>query len=215
MIMTVLSSILVTYTTIFKSKETDFFISMPVPFENIFKIRFIEVIIFSCWAPLALTVPFLMSYGFFQHMSWIYYVMSFVVLIPFFIFLCVVGSIFATLLLRLFEPKRIGQIAAVIGLIALIAAVVYVQQLRGAQINSAEVYLQRLIPRFTLAFSFLSASFSLGLVSALGSGLEVGVTVSFLPSLVAFTPPLKLPVYGPSLYTLIVGTCNASAARGD
>ncbi len=62
-VMLVMSNLLVSFQTLYRSREADFWALAPIPPERVFDARSLEIGLISCWAFLVLGTPLLVAYG--------------------------------------------------------------------------------------------------------------------------------------------------------
>lgn len=112
-ILLLFSNLIISYTNLFKNRESIFLLHQPIRYQTIFVWKFIESTVLASWAFLFLIAPFLAAYGLNKHVPWYYYPYI-VVMIGFFIILpATFGAWFAILVARYMENK-IFQILFVI-----------------------------------------------------------------------------------------------------
>ena len=81
-----LSNLVISYTNLFRNRETAFLLTLPVPTQTIFRWKFIESTLLASWAFLFLIAPLLVAFGLVRGAPWHFYVMT-LVLIALFIVL--------------------------------------------------------------------------------------------------------------------------------
>jgi len=81
-----LSNLVISYTNLFRNRETAFLLSLPISTQNIFRWKFIESIILASWAFLFLIAPLLVAFGLVRGVPWHFYPLT-VLLIGLFIIL--------------------------------------------------------------------------------------------------------------------------------
>lgn len=59
----VLSNIITSFSTLYRSDEVIFFLTLPLRYVRIFQIKFIETMIYSSWSILILGLPLIIAYG--------------------------------------------------------------------------------------------------------------------------------------------------------
>jgi len=59
----ILSNVITAFTTLYRSKEVSFLLTMPVSYSDIFRIKFLENMIYSSWALLILGFPLTLAYS--------------------------------------------------------------------------------------------------------------------------------------------------------
>jgi ABC-2 type transport system permease protein len=113
-----LSNLVISYTNLFRNRETNFLLSMPVSSQTIFRWKFIESTLLASWAFLFLIAPLLAAFGLTRGVPWHFYVITLVLIALFIALPGIAGSWFAIQLARYLD-RRSFQIAAVISLVVL------------------------------------------------------------------------------------------------
>jgi ABC-2 type transport system permease protein len=117
-----LSNLVISYTNLFRNRETNFLLSMPVSSQTIFRWKFIESTLLASWAFLFLIAPLLAAFGLTRGVHWHFYLITLVLIALFIALPGIAGSWFAIQLARYLD-RRSFQIAALIslGLLAVLA----------------------------------------------------------------------------------------------
>src|SRR5262249_1254363 len=68
-----LSNLVISYTNLFRNRETAFLLSMPVSSQTIFRWKFIESTLLASWAFLFLIAPLLAAFGLTRGVPWHFY----------------------------------------------------------------------------------------------------------------------------------------------
>jgi len=201
-----LSSLIISYTNLFRNRETAFLLPLPVPFEAIFRWKFIESTLLASWAFLFLIAPMLAAYGLTQHVAWHFYVATLGFLALFIVLPAVAGSWLAVNLARYLD-RRAFQIAALViaaGVLAATALWLKAEPVTDEQLETRVlVVLDRLLLRtrfalFPLLPSYwLSAGVQQWAEGALGAALFFGLV---LLSHVLFFGGLSLTRMGDRFY---------------
>jgi len=84
--MLLLSNLIIGYTNLFNNRETAFLLNLPVPFESIFRWKFVESTVLASWGFLFLIAPLLVAYGLTRGVPWHFYVAT---LLLIGVFICV------------------------------------------------------------------------------------------------------------------------------
>jgi ABC-2 type transport system permease protein len=113
-----LSNLVISYTNLFRNRETNFLLSMPVPSQTIFRWKFIESTLLASWAFLFLIAPLLAAFGLTRGVPWHFYVITLFLIALFIALPGIAGSWFAIQLARYLD-RRSFQIAAVLSLVLL------------------------------------------------------------------------------------------------
>ena len=127
-ILLLLSNLVISYTNLFRNRETAFLLTQPVSSQTIFSWKFIESTLLASWAFVFLIAPLLAAYGLMRHAPWHFYIVT-LVLIGLFIVLPGVAGSFAAVNVARFLDRRVFQVVTVV-LVAglLIGAAIWYQQ---------------------------------------------------------------------------------------
>ncbi|OGC93745.1 MAG: hypothetical protein A2W25_06425 [candidate division Zixibacteria bacterium RBG_16_53_22] len=110
-IMLVISNLVTSITTLYRSPETAYLLSTPASFRQVFAVRFIDNIIFSTWAVMILGLPAIVAYGMVRQFAvWEYIFEFFLVLAPFVIIPGCIGvaiAMFMFLISRRVSPRTL------------------------------------------------------------------------------------------------------------
>src|SRR6266436_4030440 len=71
-----LSNLVISYTNLFRNRETNFLLSLPVSSRTIFQWKFIESTLLASWAFIFLIAPLLAAFGLIQKVNWHFYPMT-------------------------------------------------------------------------------------------------------------------------------------------
>lgn len=107
-----LSNLVIHYTNLFRNRETQFLVTMPVANNSIFRWKFIESTTLASWAFLFLIAPLLAAYGVKSNADWSFYPFV-IVLIALFIALPAALGAFCAINLARFMDRRAFQLIAV------------------------------------------------------------------------------------------------------
>lgn len=123
-VMLAMSNLLVSFQTLYRSREADFWALAPIPPERVFDARSLEIGLISCWAFLVLGTPLLVAYGLATDARPAFFVLLAPVLALFSAIAHWVGAALAICLVRLFpglDFKRLCLVIAV-GLVPVVVA---------------------------------------------------------------------------------------------
>lgn len=132
LIMLVFSNALISFSNLFRSKETEFLFSHPVRHDTIFIYKLLESLLFSSWAFLAMGVPLLIAYGVQERVEPLYYVAMVLYLIPFIVIPAGIGALLG-LLITAFVPRHRGKALAALGIAVAIPCVWFVVDVLNAR----------------------------------------------------------------------------------
>ena len=91
-IMLVVSNLIIGYSTLFRNREAQWFLSLPMRHRDVYRWKFIEAVGISSWALVFLSAPMLAAYGVVHNVQWIFYVQVTLGYVPFVIIPAVLGS---------------------------------------------------------------------------------------------------------------------------
>src|ERR1051325_9575540 len=115
-----LSNLVISYTNLFRNRETAFLLSMPVSSQTIFRWKFIESTLLASWAFLFLIAPLLAAFGLTRHVPWHFYIVTVVLTAMFIVLPGVIGAWLAIFLARYLD-RRSFQAAVIAGSLLLLA----------------------------------------------------------------------------------------------
>lgn len=123
-ILLLLSNLVISYTNLFRNRETIFLLSLPLPAQTIFRWKFIESTLLASWAFLFLIAPLLAAFGLVRNVPWHFYLVTPLLIALFIVLPAVLGAAVAILIGR-FLDRRSFQIALVGTALALLAVVAF------------------------------------------------------------------------------------------
>jgi ABC-2 type transport system permease protein len=115
-----LSNLVISYTNLFRNRETAFLLSLPVSTQTIFRWKFIESTLLASWAFLFLIAPLLAAFGLVRGVPWHFYLVTPFLIALFIVLPGVIGAALAILIGR-FLDRRNFQVAVVGIALALLA----------------------------------------------------------------------------------------------
>lgn len=115
-----LSNLVISYTNLFRNRETTFLLSLPVSTQTIFRWKFIESTLLASWAFLFLIAPLLAAFGLVRGVPWHFYPLT-VFLIALFIVLPGVAGSWLAIHVARYLDRRSFQIVAIGTAILLLA----------------------------------------------------------------------------------------------
>ena len=119
-----LSNLIISYTNLFRNRETAFLLTLPVSTQTIFRWKFIESTVLASWAFLYLIAPLLVAFGLVRGVPWHFYPLT-VLLIGLFIVLPgVFGSALAIIIGRHLD-RRTFQITLMLLALVLLAFIAF------------------------------------------------------------------------------------------
>ncbi len=127
-IMLAISNIITSISTLYRSNETIFYFSTPMPHLKVFAIRFFDNVMYSTWGVLLLGIPIIVAYGIVRDFQWWKYFVEIIgILVPFTIIPACLGVGFTIIVYLL--SKYIHPRALFLSLIAVssLAVILYIK----------------------------------------------------------------------------------------
>ncbi|HBA85781.1 MAG TPA: hypothetical protein DCZ95_16990 [Verrucomicrobia bacterium] len=149
--MLVLSSLLSTYTTLYRSDEMPFLLLKPLNLTDILVFKHLESAFYSSWAFFFVIIPFVGAYAWYDRMPWYFSIYTLLFAVPFVGFCAGVGTLVTLLFVR-WVPRRTRPLVAM-GVLVLLtwAGLSLTSHARLAGADDSMLMLDRLIPGLKLA----------------------------------------------------------------
>src|SRR6266481_785688 len=123
-VLLLLSNLVISYTNLFRNRETAFLLSQPVPTQTIFQWKFIESTLLASWAFVFLIAPFLAAYGLTRGAAWHFYLVTLVLVALFIVLPGVAGSYLAVNVARYLD-RRVFQVLALLLVLGLVGGAAF------------------------------------------------------------------------------------------
>ena len=101
--------------TTYISHEVEFLISQPLEHEDVFNIKLFESMLYSSWAFGILSFPLFISYGMTREVSWLFYPMSLLLILPYLVIPAGLGSTLTMFIAAYFPARRTRALSVVLG----------------------------------------------------------------------------------------------------
>ena len=118
-VLLLISNLIISYSNLFRNRETSFLLTMPISPDIIFQWKFIESTLLASWAFVFLIAPLLGAYGLTRGVPWHFYIVTLLLVGLFIVLPAVAGSFFAVNLARYLD-RRLFQVVTVVSLTTLI-----------------------------------------------------------------------------------------------
>ncbi len=142
-VMLVVSNLIIGYTTLFKNRETQWMLSLPIRHRDVYRWKFVEALCVSSWALLFLSAPMLAAYGAVNDVGWKFYIKVALGYIPFLVIPAVAGSWLILALVRVLSrpwTKRIVILGAIGLLLFIILRIKPVTESDAAGVQEAVLF---------------------------------------------------------------------------
>src|SRR5438874_4754896 len=152
-ILLLISNLVISYTNLFRNRETSFLLTLPISAQTIFRWKFIESTLLASWAFLFLIAPLLAAYGLIQKVNWHFYPMT-LLLVALFIVLPAAGGSFLAINVARFLDRRLFQVCALILMATLICAAALWFRPEPAAVDSSETRVLAVLDKMLLRTRF-------------------------------------------------------------
>jgi len=125
-IMLVFSNLIIGYSMLFRNRETEWMISLPIRHRDVYRWKFLEALVVSSWALMFLSAPLMIAYGQVHQVTPVFYLQVALLYVPFVVIPALLGSWLVLLLARVLTQtviKRILVLGAGAALILILLAV--------------------------------------------------------------------------------------------
>ncbi len=123
-VMLTFSNVIIGYTTLFKNRETDWFLTLPIRHADIYRWKFLECLVVSSWALMFLSAPMMAAFGRVNEVKAPFYLQVFAVYLPFIVIPAVLGSVLVLLLVTILARRWATRVVLGAGLAGIVALVV-------------------------------------------------------------------------------------------
>jgi len=157
--MLVVSGVVASYSTIFRSDEMPFLVVRPFEASHIVVYKLLEAMLLSSWAFFFIIIPFAGAYAVHEHLSVLFAAWTFLFSIPFLVICSATGAIITILVVRWFPRSRLPRIC---GVVLAAGVVFFLWRLgRGARglLGATTFDLSRLVPGLGMASNELLPSY--------------------------------------------------------
>ena len=168
-LMLVFSNMIIGYSTLFKSQETQWMMTLPVRHTDVFRWKLVETALLASWAFLFLSAPFMLAYGNVRDVSWSFYLKALLLFVPFIVIPASVGLLVILFVTRYLHRQLFKWALFGLGTLAIIGAVLLVRPMDAGQLQQAEMIssmnqllhnsrlaLQPLLPSYWVASSMIA-----------------------------------------------------------
>src|SRR5688572_21143043 len=119
-VLLLLSNLVISYSNLFRNRETSFLLCMPIPTSTVFQWKFIESALLASWAFIFLIAPLLAAYGYIRGVPWHFYPVTLGMVALFIVLPAVAGSWLAVNIAR-FLDRRLFQTMMIVFVTGLLA----------------------------------------------------------------------------------------------
>jgi len=171
MVMLAFSCLIVGYSTFFKNRETQWHLTLPVPYQDVFRWKFAETTLLASWAFLFLSGPLLLAYAIYLKLSIWFLVGVSLIYFPFALLCAVIGTWFLLAFVKIMHNRVTRTLFYISAGVLLILAYVFfkpvnVEHLQELQLTplmnmlleNSQAAAQPFLPSYWLSACILSLS---------------------------------------------------------
>ncbi|MGH7579822.1 MAG: putative ABC transporter permease subunit [Gemmatimonadales bacterium] len=133
-----LSNVITALSTYFLAKDLDLLVAAPVGGFRLYLAKLSETVVHSSWMVALLALPFFTAYGIVYSGGLLFPLVAFAAFLPFLVLPAVIGTIFTVVLVNVFPARRTRELLGLIGLGALVTAVILLRFMRPEQLARPE-----------------------------------------------------------------------------
>lgn len=137
--MLMFSNMIIGYSALFKSQETQWMLTLPVPAHEVFRWKLVETAVLASWAFIFLAAPMIVAYGLARQVGLLFYVQVFLLFLPFTMIPAAIGSMVILAVTRYLHRRVFKWVLFGLGAMALVACVVFVRPINAADLQEAQM----------------------------------------------------------------------------
>ncbi len=141
-----LSNLVISYTNLFRNRETAYLLTLPISTSSIFRWKFIESTLLASWAFLFLIAPLLAAYGLTREVPWHFYPAT-ILMVGMFIILPGVAGAWVAVNLARYLDRRLFQVLAVLFVAGLVAGAAWWFRPETVGLDPVETHVQTVLDR--------------------------------------------------------------------
>jgi ABC-2 type transport system permease protein len=133
-----LSNVITALSTYFLAKDLDLLVAAPVGWFRLYLAKLSETVVHSSWMVALLALPIFTAYGIVYAGGLLFPLVAVAAFVPFLVLPAVIGTIFTVLLVNVFPARRTRELLGLVGLGALVTAVILLRFMRPEQLARPE-----------------------------------------------------------------------------
>jgi ABC-2 type transport system permease protein len=108
------SNLIISYSTLFKSRETTWFLTLPLAHRDVYRWKFIEALAVSSWALIFLSAPMMLAYGRVHEVPVAFYGQIAIAYLPFVVLPALAGSWMIVFLVRILAHRWVKNAVLIV-----------------------------------------------------------------------------------------------------
>ena len=139
-VMLMFSNLIIGFSTLFKNRETDWFLTLPIRHPDVYRWKFLECVAISSWALMFLSAPMMAAYGQVNEASAAFYLNVLLIYLPFVAIPAVLGSAVVMLLVAILSKRWAKRAVFAVAALAIILLLFFVRPADADEVGvSSEV----------------------------------------------------------------------------
>jgi len=138
-LMLMFSNMIIGYSTLFKSQETQWMLTLPVRSLDVFRWKLMETTLLASWAFLFLSAPLMAAYGNARHVSGVFYLKVFLLFIPFTVIPAAIGSIAILIVTRYLHRHVFKWALFGVSVVGIICAIFFLKPMQAEDLEKAQI----------------------------------------------------------------------------
>jgi ABC-2 type transport system permease protein len=143
--MVLFSNIVTSYSTLFRSRETPYLLTAPLPLRTLLDYKFIESTLLSSWAFFLMIVPYVAAYAWHERLGPLFGLWTLAFSVPYLVLCCGLGTLASLAILRWFPRGRWFRLGVGLALLAALLRLAFAATPRSPD-ESAAFVLARIVP---------------------------------------------------------------------
>jgi ABC-2 type transport system permease protein len=140
-LMLIFSNMIIGYTSIYKSQETQWMLTLPVPALDVFRWKLAETAVLASWAFLFLSAPLILAYGVARHAGLWFYVKAVLLFVPFTVIPAALGSLVIVIVTRYLHRRVFKWALFGAGTLVVVGCALLVKPINAADLQEPHMSL--------------------------------------------------------------------------
>ena len=138
-LMLMFSNMIIGYSTLFKSQETQWMLTLPVRSLDVFRWKLLETTLLASWAFLFLSAPLMAAYGNARHVSGGFYLKVFLLFIPFTVMPAAIGCIAILIVTRYLHRRIFKWVLFGVSFVGIWCAILFLKPMQAEDLEKAQI----------------------------------------------------------------------------
>jgi ABC-2 type transport system permease protein len=139
LLMLFFSNIIIGYAALFKNAETQWLLTLPAKFTDVFAWKLAETTALASWAFLFLSAPLMLAYGVVRHVSGEFYVLACLLFLPFILIPSALGALVVVTVTRFLDRRMFKWVLIGTGAVFAVGAALVLRPMEPDQLEYAQM----------------------------------------------------------------------------